>query len=103
MVDRAVSASTMPPGIQLLLELIRQRVRPTQVLLYGSRARGIHRPESDWDLCVVGVQDREGLRDLRIDLAYDPPMLLPVDLVEYESVDPQLRTAIDRDGVPIVD
>ena len=30
----------------------------TSVLLFGSRARGTHRPESDWDLLVL--LDRDG-------------------------------------------
>lgn len=31
--------------------------------LFGSRARGDHRPDSDWDLFVVVPDDREDLTD----------------------------------------
>lgn len=36
-----------------LLARIRAEYRPEQVWLFGSRARGDARPDSDWDLFVV--------------------------------------------------
>ena len=36
-----------------LLALIEERCRPVAIWLFGSRARGTARPESDWDLLVV--------------------------------------------------
>jgi uncharacterized protein len=39
--------------IQLLLARIVERYRPEQVWLFGSRARGDARPDSDWDLFIV--------------------------------------------------
>lgn len=40
-----------------LLESLIARWRPTQVRLFGSRARGEATPESDWDLFVVVPDD----------------------------------------------
>ena len=33
------------------------------LLLYGSRARGDHRPDSDWDLLVLVDKDEQQLQD----------------------------------------
>ena len=35
----------------------------SHLLLYGSRARGDYRPDSDWDLLVLVDQDRQQLQD----------------------------------------
>ncbi len=35
----------------------------SRLLLYGSRARGDNRPDSDWDLLVLLDQDRQQLQD----------------------------------------
>ncbi len=42
-----------------LLDSIRERLRPEQVWLFGSRARGEARPSSDWDLFVVVPDDTD--------------------------------------------
>ena len=63
----------MPPGIRqprdthrlhvdvapivALVDLIKQRFNPSQIRLFGSRARGNARPLSDWDLLVVVPND----------------------------------------------
>jgi uncharacterized protein len=39
--------------LQQLLGRIVEKYRPEQVWLYGSRARGDARPDSDWDLFIV--------------------------------------------------
>jgi len=36
-----------------LLERLKKHVDPLQVWLFGSRARGTHRPNSDWDILAV--------------------------------------------------
>ncbi len=43
---------------------IRQRYAVKEILLYGSRARGDHRPDSDVDVAIV----LDGARQRRIDL-----------------------------------
>ena len=34
-----------------------ETLSPTQIWLFGSRARGDHRPDSDWDLLAVLADD----------------------------------------------
>jgi len=50
----------LPPRLQrdralrLFIEKVRRLPRPPEmIVLYGSRARGDHRPDSDYDLLVV--------------------------------------------------
>lgn len=40
-----------------LIEAIRQRMAPSAVWLFGSRARGDARPDSDWDIMVAVPDD----------------------------------------------
>ena len=49
--------------IQPLLARIVEKYHPDQVWLYGSRARGDQRPDSDWDLFIV-APDATDERDL---------------------------------------
>jgi predicted nucleotidyltransferase len=49
--------------IQPLLARIVEKYHPDQVWLYGSRARGDARPDSDWDLFIVAPDATEE-RDL---------------------------------------
>ena len=49
--------------LAILLEAIRARLQPRAVWLFGSRARGDHRPDSDWDL-VVALPDDASEDDL---------------------------------------
>jgi predicted nucleotidyltransferase len=71
----------------------------TEVVLYGSRAKGTHRPGSDIDLTLKGASlTTAGLMDLssKID-----DLLLPyeVDLSIFEHIDnPDLREHIRRVG-----
>ncbi len=62
----AVGALDLGP-IRGLLARIEGQYHPEQVWLFGSRARGDARPESDWDLLVV-VPDET--RDEALDLLF---------------------------------
>jgi uncharacterized protein len=74
-----------------LLSRILESMRPEQVWLFGSRARGSARPGSDWDLLVVLPDDAteeeldlmlawQRVRDLRI-----PADVYPVRRSEFEG------------------
>ena len=53
--------------IRALLARIEAQLHPEQIWLFGSRARGDARPESDWDLFVVVPDDT---RDEELDLLF---------------------------------
>ena len=46
-----------PPALKGLLNVVRERIQPSEIWLFGSRARGDHRPDSDWDLIAVVRDD----------------------------------------------
>ena len=46
-----------PADLAPLLSAVRDQIRPVEVWLFGSRARGDHRPDSDWDLLAVVPDD----------------------------------------------
>lgn len=56
--------------IASLLDLITQELGPDAIWLFGSRARGEARPDSDWDLLVVVPDEREAMGALDSDLAW---------------------------------
>lgn len=46
-------ARRIPAEIAPLVSAVREALRPTDIWLFGSRARGDFRPDSDWDLVAV--------------------------------------------------
>lgn len=73
-----------------------------KIVLFGSRARGDHRPRSDVDIAVYGMPEpnqsafRLGLEEL--------PTLLQFDVVFVtDQTSPTLVANIEKDGVPIMD
>jgi predicted nucleotidyltransferase len=73
--------------IRSILERVIERWHPLQIWLFGSRARGDARPDSDWDLLAI-VPDCDEPAD------FDDPMTVwrvkrqpgvPSDLVVYRS------------------
>jgi len=89
-----------PHAVERLQNVFHRWLGIEAVILYGSRAKGDYRPNSDIDLCVVG--ESLGVRDLlRLDAAIDD-LLLPwkVDLaLKHQIEDPDLLAHIDRVGV----
>lgn len=85
-----------------LLDRIVTSMNPLQVIAFGSRARGQHRPDSDLDLAIiVDAESRPRPGDLRGNI------LLPADIVvlseeRFKSFKPWINTIdheIDREGV----
>lgn len=69
-----------------------------QVIVYGSRAKGTHRPGSDIDLTLVGDLDWQTFHELEIEL---DDLLLPyqIDLSLLSQIDnPDLKAHIERIG-----
>ena len=94
MIETATTHEVTPAAAVVpapLLARIIQRLRPEQIWLFGSRARGQARPTSDWDLLVVVSDDAtdddldvvrawQAVRDLRI-----PADVIPVRRSEFEE------------------
>ncbi len=92
-----------------VLEAVRRIVHaadPVSVIVFGSRARGQHRPESDLDLAVVlDVSETEAFHTLPTDLFRGIGMsvdLLPIAQEKYNRFRSWMNTIqynIDREGI----
>lgn len=51
------SVIEVPKEVRPLIDRIRARMAPDAIWLFGSRARGDHRADSDWDI-LVALDDR---------------------------------------------
>ena len=73
-----------------------------KLVLFGSRARGDHRPSSDIDLAVYGMpEDNRSRFWAEVE---DLPTLLDFDLVHISpTTSPALLENITKDGVPLMD
>lgn len=47
----------LPKQLELLLTRLAPRLEPVELWLFGSRARGDARPDSDWDLLAIVDDD----------------------------------------------
>jgi predicted nucleotidyltransferase len=74
-----------------------------QVILFGSRAKGTHKPGSDVDLAIKGKNlAYESAIRLASLLNEETPMPYFFDVVNYDAItEPQLIEHIDRVGVVI--
>ena len=102
----------LPPPLDQIRPLLQQAFgsRLRSVVLYGSRARGDHRPDSDVDLMVV----LDGTFSLRYDLertvdALYPLQLesdllihpMPVDARDFDAQAFAIFREVRREGVPL--
>ena len=84
------------------LAALARRFGAKRLVLFGSRARGDNRPNSDVDLAVYGMPE-----DNRAELwmcCEELPTLLKFDIVHtQDSMEPVFLANIERDGVELMD
>lgn len=72
-------------------------------ILFGSRARGGDRPDSDLDLAILPVDPSLPLHDENgLVAALEQATGVPVDLVRIDQAPPALRWRIARDGIVLL-
>lgn len=100
-------------AIRRFAALLASKYSIAGVILYGSRARGTHRPDSDVDVAVLLIGERQSFVDTKLamaDLAFDVMLEtglrispLPVWVSEWERPEqysnPELLRNIDREGI----
>ena len=98
----------------LMQEIVRRIVRqanPQRVILFGSRARGDARPESDLDFWVVAEDNRSratrasDLYGILSDIPIPMDILVyqPDEITEWSSVPQAFVTTAIREGKPLYD
>lgn len=100
-------------AVRRFLALIESRYDMAGAIVYGSRARGTHRPDSDADVAVLLRGEHQNLRtavqdmaDVAFDVLLETGILvspLPIWLDEWERPEnhsnPSLLQNISREGV----
>jgi len=92
----------LPSSIQNLLKFVISEIQPEQIILFGSRARGTHRPTSDFDIAVKKT-DMPASPWAKVLVALDDEAytLYKIDLVHYEKLDNSYVRNITKEGVLI--
>jgi predicted nucleotidyltransferase len=87
--------------VGLICGVLRRHREVAAAVLYGSRAKGTHRPESDVDLAIQG--DFDGLRAASITAEMDElPLPYRFDVQAYSAIQSSaLRDEIHRTGVVV--
>lgn len=77
---------TVPTEIKPLIDEIRVRLNPDSIWLFGSRARGDNRPDSDWDILVALPDDaKPELLDPLIGWAIQHELGIPATILSTTS------------------
>ena len=89
-----------PQSIQNLLSYIVGSGVVTKITLFGSRARGNARDNSDYDFSVH-VNNRVRWTELLAEISEKNLTLLPVDFLVYDEATVDYKKSIDAEGVAI--
>ncbi len=84
--------------LQQIIDAILRHTKPKRIIVYGSRARGDHRPTSDIDIAVE-CGNAAGLSRTEID--DEIRTLLKLEIVNLADADPRLRKEIEREGITV--
>lgn len=87
-----------PESIKNLIQLTVTSISPDQLILFGSRARGTHRENSDFDIAVKGAIDLKEWARLKTRLDDEAISLHSVDLVLHESLSDDYQKNISTEG-----
>ena len=99
----------MDKKLQYIINRISSHIEPTKIYLFGSRARGDHRPDSDYDFVIIYDGDKsKGDIDLSIrrlfrrrDFAMDILVLSTYELERYKHVANTLSREVTENGIVI--
>jgi antitoxin ChpS len=108
-------AITVLQAVQIFARRLSDRYPVQQIILFGSRARGDHRADSDADVAVVLRGNRGDFLDTKLEMvgiAYDVLLdteiyIQPYPIWESEWNDPQTHSNprllhnIQREGIPV--
>lgn len=86
---------------QVLVAIFEEVLKYEQakVLVFGSRANGDHKPDSDLDLVLrTGNGNKQVIDQLRKTIALSE-VQTPVEILDYDEVSPGTLSRIEREGI----
>ncbi len=84
--------------VEIIVNLVKDYVRPKRILLFGSRACGKGKKYSDFDIAVEGAEmDIRKERSLK-DALDDKLGIFTFDLINLDKVDDEFRKIVLRNG-----
>ena len=90
---------TLPDSIKNLITLIIRLINPEEIILFGSRARGDHRENSDFDIVVKAPTiSPKNWAELQLTVEETPITLFRVDLVDFNQLDDKYKKRISSEG-----
>lgn len=88
------------PAVLKQVEKLIERLHPFEVILFGSRARGTHRPQSDFDIAVrLPPQSLALWTSFVVESQESEEVLMPIDWVLLNTAEPALLESIQKEGV----
>jgi len=89
----------LPTTIQRVLEKVIEVCDPEKIILFGSRARGDHRTNSDFDIAIRGIKcNDQAWTRLLVELEEEPGSLYQIDLVQFEELAKDYKLNISAEG-----
>jgi predicted nucleotidyltransferase len=88
----------LPDSVKNLIRFGVKLLDPQKVILFGSRARGDHRDNSDYDIAFKGLKNSHSWSKFLVESEELPITLLKVDLLDYEKCPTDYRMNIDTEG-----
>ncbi len=88
--------------LKKITSIVSSQPKINEIILFGSRAKGVHRPSSDWDLAIKGrgltLSDVMNLH-VKLDELW---LACAIDLVIYDSIENKaLKDHINRVGIVV--
>lgn len=91
---------TLPDSIQAVVKKLVEVAQPETVILFGSRARGENRENSDFDICIKHKQCTEAVwTRLWLEIMEEPITLYSVDIMEEEKLTPTYAKEVKKKGM----
>ncbi len=91
--------NSLPDSVQKVIKSLIEQVGPQKIILFGSRARGDHRENSDFDIAVMGRKNSEREWNEALTMIEETPITLhPIDIVEFEKLSDEYQSNIREEG-----
>lgn len=102
-IKRLLSKSVKPPTPQMLNRAVHylKKRGVKNIALFGSRARGDEKPDSDLDLLVDFPKETSLLDHIGMEIELSELLGVKVELVSREAVSPYMRESIEGEAVAV--